>query len=303
MKNPRVRASSSRRSRRAGERSAPVGFWQDSCSATSLISWRARIRSSASMSAPSASTGSGRMRAPGRLQRGERAGERRRLDDGDVAGAEHGARDEVDPLARAGRDEDLVGARREADLAADLGEPLAQLGQALDLQVVGDRARRVAPDLRRELGELLRGAQRGVGIARAERDRVAGERRVQRVAQHVVGVRRRPHGEHAELPVVVDGRAGAARAAPSSRRHGHALAHERPAPDRRRDVAQLGQPAVHAHRGQVVDRHVGGDRAGRRKALAGGQLAAVDERRKQRDELLRDRDLAVAFEVKHLQLV
>jgi hypothetical protein len=53
----------------------------------------------------------------------------------------------------------------------------------------------------------------------------------------------------------------------------------------------------------VVDRDVGGQRARRRQPLAGRQLTAVDERREQRDELLRDRDLAVALQVKHLQLV
>jgi len=47
----------------------------------------------------------------------------------------------------------------------------------------------------------------------------------------------------------------------------------------------------------VVDRHVRRQRTGRRQALAGSELAAVDERREQRDELLRDRDLAVALEV------
>ena len=241
------------------------------------------------------------------VQRRQRAGERRRLDDRDVAGLEQRAGDEVERLARAGRHEDLVGARRVAGGAAELGEALAQLGQPLDLQVVGDRARVVARDLRGELGELGGGAQRGVGVARAERDGVAGERRVQRVAQHLVGVGDGAGGEHADLPVVVGRRAArAARGAGAggcARRHRHALAHERPAPDGRRDVAELGQAAVHAHGREVVDRHVRGQRAGRGEALAGGQLTAVDERREQRDELLRDRDLAIALEVKHLQLV
>ena len=197
----------------------------------------------------------------GRLQRRERARERRRLDDRDVAGAEHRARDEVERLARARRHEDLVGAARVARVAAELGEALAQLGQALDLEVVRDGARVVAGDLGGDLRELGGRAQLGVREAGAERDRVAGVRGVQRVAQHLVGVGQRARGEHPELPVVVVARA---RGPADGGRRGVA-AHERPLADGGRDVAELRQPAVDAHGGEVVDAGVGGERAGRRE--------------------------------------
>ena len=93
------------------------------------------------MSGPSSSTGERQDAGAGRLNRRQRAGERRRLDDGHVAGAERRACDEVERLARARGDEDLVGAGRVARVATDLGEALAQLGQALDLEVVRDVAR------------------------------------------------------------------------------------------------------------------------------------------------------------------
>ena len=85
----------------------------------------------------------------GRLQRAEDAGERRRLDDGDVAGVRSRAGDEVDRLARAGGDEDLVGGCRVARVAAELGEALAQRGEALDLEVARDGARRTRGRCRR----------------------------------------------------------------------------------------------------------------------------------------------------------
>jgi len=55
--------------------------------------------------------------------------------------------DELDLVARAGRHEDLVGAAHVTLLDAELGEALAQLGQALDLEVARDGARLVARDL------------------------------------------------------------------------------------------------------------------------------------------------------------
>ena len=60
-----------------------------------------------------------------RAQRRQRAGERRRLDHDDVARVEQRARGEVDALARAGRDDDLVGVVGEAVLAAAQRELLA----------------------------------------------------------------------------------------------------------------------------------------------------------------------------------
>ncbi len=232
------------------------------------------------------------------LERREAAGERRRLDDRDVTGAERRASDEVDRLARARGHEDLVGAACVAGLDTELGEALAQLGQALDLQVVGDGARRLAGDVGGDLRELLRRAQLGVRKPRAERDRVLRVGRVQRVAQHLVGVGQRARREHAELPVVVDRPRTRAR-----RGRRDVAAHERAAPDGRADVAELREAPVHAHGREVVDAGVRGERARRRELGPRLEVAVVDELRDVLDELLRHRGLAVALEVQHAESV
>jgi hypothetical protein len=214
---------------------------------------------------------------------------------GDVIGIQQRPSDEVDPLARAGGDEDLVGAGGVAGVHAEPGQPLAQLREALDLEIAGDRRRLVARDLGRDLRQLARGAERRVGKAGRERDRAAGVRHVQRVAQHLVGVGERACREHRVLPVAGVGARGRCR--------GRTLADERPAADRRGDVAQLREAAVDAHGGEVVDAGVGGERAGRRELRPRLELAAVDEGGDPRDELLGERDLAAALEVQHVELV
>ncbi len=236
----------------------------------------------------------------GRLHRGEAAGERRRLDDRHVAGREDRSCDEIEGLARAGRDEDLVRAAGIAGVAAELGKALAQRRQAFDLEVARDGARVLAGDVGGHVRELLGRAQVGVREARAQRDRVARVRRVERVAEHLVGVGQRARREHAELPVVVE---HVAAAGGRGRRLRDVAAHERPTPDRGADVAELGEPPVHAHGGEVVDVGVRRELAGRRQLGARRELAAVDELGDVVDELLRHRGLAVALEVQHTKVV
>ena len=108
-----------------------MGFWQAVCSPTSLTSWRASRRSSASTSKPSSSTGTPITRArvpriaviiPMKLGR---------LDHRDVARLERRLRAERDRLLRAGRDHHLVRVLGVAELAAAGGDLLAQVEQSL----------------------------------------------------------------------------------------------------------------------------------------------------------------------------
>ena len=165
---------------------------------------------------------------------------------------------------------------RVAGVAAELGEALAQLRQPLDLEVVGDRARVLARDLRRRSRRApATGTARGPGSPSRARSR---RRRAARAASRAASRRRRTAGAARACRAASRRRRRSPRAGRRLRTR-HAAAHERPAPDGGRDVAELGEPAVHAHGGQVVDAGVGGQRARRRQLRAGRELAAVDERR------------------------
>ena len=127
-------ASSARRRRRSSERLRPVGFWQALCSPTSLTSWRASRRSSASTSKPCSSTGTPITRAPDCAQRGHHPDEGGRLDDGHVARLEGRPCGERDRLLGARGDHDLVGvlglavARARAGRAARAGRTVPRRG-------------------------------------------------------------------------------------------------------------------------------------------------------------------------------
>ena len=225
----------------------------------------------------------------GRLQRGERAGERRRLDDRDVARSEDRARDEVDRLAGPGRDDDLLGLGGEAARGAEGGQLRAQRRQALDLQVL-QAAVAVGHDRSGEGAHLVR-RQHVVGReSGGERDRVAAG--PERLGEHLLGVAGLPRREHAELPVLVVGAALDARVA----------AHEGAAADVGGDVALLGEPAVDARRRQVVDRRLGGEVARRRQLGPGPEKTALDVRGDALGELRRQR-AALAIQVGQINLV
>jgi hypothetical protein len=85
----------------------------------------------------------------------EPAREGRCLDDGDVAGLEQRARDQVDRLLRAARDDELVSVGAPAFRAAADRELLAQLVQALRRQVAEHVAADVVDHPARDVGELL----------------------------------------------------------------------------------------------------------------------------------------------------
>ena len=117
---------------------------------------------------------------------------------------------------------------------------------------------------------------------------------VQRVAQHLLGIGERPRGEHCELPVVVVG---------GGRRHREAAAHERPTADGGGGVPELGETAVDPHGREMVDRRLGGKRAGRRQLGTWREIAVVDEPCDVIDELLGERRLPIANKVQHAQSV
>ena len=103
---------------------------------TMRISWRASSRSSAPTSTPSWSTGSGRTCAPAPYSD---VSEPVNVGDSIATaspGPEHRADHEVDRLAGAGGDDDLVGVLGPAGAAAVLGQLLAQAQQPLDGQVL-----------------------------------------------------------------------------------------------------------------------------------------------------------------------
>ena len=107
-KNERSRASSSRRSRRSAESSVPVGFWHEVCSDDDLDLVAGEDALDAPTSGAVLVDGHGEEPRAGGLERADRAGEGGGLDDGDVAGLDQRAGDEVERLARAGGDDDLV---------------------------------------------------------------------------------------------------------------------------------------------------------------------------------------------------
>jgi hypothetical protein len=207
--------------------------------------------------------GDGQDARAGGLQRGQRAGERRRLDDGDVARREHGAGDEIEPLPCAGGDDDLLGVARPAGGGAQLGQARAQLRQPLDGQVL-EAGVPVGGDRRRQFGELRRGQQRVGREPGGQLDRVGPD--AQRLGEHLLGVAPGTRGQGADLPVLVVGAALDARVRPD----------ERPASDVGGYVALLGQPAVHPRGGEVVDRRHRGQLARGRQLRSGLEDAALD---------------------------
>ena len=88
------------------------------------------------------------------LERADHPDERRRLDARDVSLAQHRPRDQVDRLAGAGRDHDLVAVGGEPVLLAELTEPLAQERQALDVGVAEGAAPLGREHGRRRGGEV-----------------------------------------------------------------------------------------------------------------------------------------------------
>ena len=176
MKNERSRASSTSRCARAADRSWPVGFWQPGWTATSLTSWRARMRSSASTSMPFSSTGTPITRAPvtcSELRMPMNVGDSQTTTS---PGATTPRQTRSMRLPRARGDHDLLGGLREAEPAAALGDLLAQFVEAVGVEV----AERVAPDLVEHLAgdpaERAAGIDRGVGRARGQRDDVGVRR-------------------------------------------------------------------------------------------------------------------------------
>ena len=224
----------------------------------------------------------------GRLERAEDPDVRRRLDADDVVLAHDRARDEVDRLARAGRDQDLLAVDGEPLLLAEQAELVAQLRHALDVGV-GER-------VRTELGE--RGGRRGGQLGRrqrlhrgqpdAERDHVRPRDAAHRLLQHALA------------PV----HAGAAAARPPAsrrrarRRRTAAASGRTSLADRGREVAELAQAPVDAGGRERV--HVGETRelARRRQALARGEARVVDRLGEPAHELLRHRHIAEIREVR-----
>ena len=119
-------------------------------------------------------------------------------------------------------------------------------------------------------GELLGRAQLGVGEAGAERERVAA--RGARAASRASSRRRRTACAARACRAAsrrARGSGGPRRRAAAA---GDVAAHERAAPDGGGDVAELGEPPVHAHGGEVVDarcpRRARASRAASRRARA-----------------------------------
>ena len=202
----------------------------------------------------------------GVLERGEQAGERRRLDHRHVVGAEHRPRHEVEALPGPGGDDDLLGRSRESGRCAAPRQLLAQLRQALGVEIGEGGAARLRQHLvgdRPQLGHRVELAGRP---PHGQGDDVLLPRGAELVLQDLRGVRQAPLGQHVGLPLAV----------PGLGRRGRPRRHEGPASDARGHVAQLGQPPVHARRGQVVDRGGGGQLAGGGELVAGRQAPGVD---------------------------
>ena len=194
----------------------------------------------------------------GRLEGAEDPDVRRRLDADDVVLADDRARDEVDRLARAGGDQDLLAVDGEALLLAEQAELVAQLRHALDVRV----RERVRPELGEGGGR--RGGQLGYrqrlhrGQPDAEGDHVRPGDAAHRLLQDALASVHAGGRQRDRLPVVVQLVGGERRQ----------RAHERALADRGREVAELAQAPVDAGGRERV--HVGEPRelARRRQPLA-----------------------------------
>ena len=211
-----------------------------------------------------------------RLERAERPGEGRRLDGDDVPRPEDRPRDEVDRLAGSRGDHDLVGFAREPLTDAARGDLVAKRRQAFGIEVGQGVGPLVGEDVRRDPREVVDRQQPRVGPAGRERDQPGLARHAKAHRERVVRIRRPPFGQDCGLPV---GRV-------AGRRPGQQAADEGPPADRRRHVAELGQPAIRPHGGQVVDGGPFGERPGRLESRLGRQSATVDLGADQVDELL-----------------
>jgi hypothetical protein len=218
----------------------------------------------------------------GPAQRGDEAGEGGRLHDGDVAGREHGAADEVEGLARARGHEDLVGVRRPPLRATHMGKLLAQGGETLD-GAVGERSGPLlAKGPRGDLRDLLPRVQARRGPARGERDQLAVGGVAEGVLHHLARIGPGALGQGEELPVVP--------ALLLERRR--QAAHEGAAPDLGGHVAQLGQAAIGPRGREVVDPCVGRERSGGGQLRARRELAGLDRAHEEVDELAGEGHLA-----------
>ena len=99
-----------------------------------------RSSSSSSRSMPSASCRTPTMSRLHVAERGDRAGIGRQLDEDDVVRIEQHARDEVEPLLRAGRDEQPLERRGRAAVRHDAGDRLEQRPVAARRAVLQHRA-------------------------------------------------------------------------------------------------------------------------------------------------------------------
>ena len=190
---------------------------------------------------------------PRRAHGGHHPDERGRLDDRHVARLEDRPRRQRDRLLGAGSDHDLVGVLGPAVAPPARGELLAQLEQALGGQV----RERLPADLLEHVGgdrgELLGRVVGRRGPADGERDEVVAPRVGERVGEDLLGVREVVGRQRVDLPVVPVGGAAGWGQRP----------HEGAAADLGGDVAELGELAVDARGGQVVDARLGSQLARR----------------------------------------
>jgi len=203
------------------------------------------------------------------------------------------ARDERDRLLGTGGDDDLVCVLGVAVGAAASRDLLTQIKQSLG----GEVGQCSAADLREHLGgdarQLVGGVGAGCGPARGQRDDVVAPGQRERVCQHLLGVREIVLRQRVHLPVVTVLGAAGRRERP----------YERSAPDLGGHVAELGELAVDASGGEMVDACLGGQLAGWRELRARSELARLDGGGEAVDELLRDRDAALPVEIRQVELV
>ena len=199
-------------------------------------------------------------------QRRQGADEGRGLRDDHVARLEQRARHQVDALAGARGDDDLVGLRRPSALGAEKGDLLPQLVEALGAKV-GDRvATLLAEHVRRDLRQRFRGvdARRRPAGGHREHARLVGQ--AEGVVQDLLAVGQGPVGERVDLPVVAMALVGGRGERPHERATAHAGGH----------IAELRQPPVHPRGGEVVDAGLLGQRPRGGQLLARIELAGVD---------------------------
>jgi hypothetical protein len=209
------------------------------------------------------------------LEGDERADEGGRLDAAGVAGREHRARDEVERLARARGDDDLVRRAREALRRAEDRELAAQRGEALHVAVAERCAALLGEDAIGDRTQLVGGERGRVGEGGGERHDVALHRQAHHVLEHPLAPRGRVRRKRRDLPVGVRRALGDGRERP----------HEGAAAHGGGDVAAFCEPPVDPGRGQVVDPGLARELARGGQLLAGYEHAVVDRAYEALDEL------------------